>query len=431
MFLRDIQSGLTCSKVNNHVIRLGTNAKHNKKLNDLLTQIREDDDTLFLIVVDEAHYGTTIKSEFNKFFNDKDMSTRKNLIILQVSATPYSLVTKNSRIPASNRLDWFSEDEEENMYYGIKDFIAATENHVLNPVESNEQHGSLCFDEELEKIIQDEQIESSKLVNKLLGFKDKANKDAIWRVSRLKIILMQYIGSLVNRFKDIMQQRNDLSKFRLEKLIQDCSLTQKSSEIFCQIINTSEDYRISETGKMCLLRVLYTEDGIFVYDTLRKVRQLLGMENTFALIMDCDEKSKRSFGMAEFNRTETSFLERLQRWNSKSDFRACQYVDLHDLPTLLIVVEKGKMGITFPRSLSCYDLRLRYSSNAMVTRTSLEQDLGRVCQYKEHDNHIPEVSVYVSEILYKKIKTKRRRGITSLDPDYVPSNMRVIHSFWI
>ena len=433
MFLRDIQSGLTSSQVHNHVIRLGTNTKHNKKLNDLLTQIQEDDETLFLIVVDEAHYGTTIKSEFNKHFNDKDISTRKNLIILQVSATPYSLVTKNSRIPGSNRLDWFSEDDKENMYYGIKDFIAATENHVLNPVESNERQDSLCFDEELEKLVQNDQINYSRLVNKELGLKDKATKDAIWRFSRLKLILMQYIGSLINRFKNIIQDRNEFSKvstwakelyrLRLDQLIQDCSLTQKSSKIFCQIIHISEDNRILETGKMCLLRVLYTEDGIFVYDTLRKVRQLLGMESTFALIMDCDEKSKRSFGMAEFNRTETPFLERLQKWNSNSNFRARQYVDLQDLPTLLIVVEKGKMGITFPRSLSCYDLRLRYSSNAMVTRTSLEQDLGRVCQYKEHSNHVPEVSIYVSEILYKNIKTKRSRGITSLDPDYVPSNM--------
>lgn len=388
-FFKDIKSGMTRSQVQNHVIRLGTNAKktenstknnaRNKitlkmtesdKLHNLLNRIRCEDETLFLIVVDEAHWGTTLKSEFNQYFNVDDISTRKNVMILQVSATPYSLVTKNSRVPDSNKVDWFTREDNENMYYGIKDFIAATENHVPNPEEGSERLGSLCFDEELERLIDDDQLESRKLINKELGYnlKDKDTKNTVWRFSRLKIVLMQYIWSLVNRFCNIIQQQNDSShssillRKEIEKILKEFSLTQKSSELFEHIIQTSDNGKIMETGKMCLLRVMYKRDGIFVYNTLRKVRKLLGMENTFALIMDCDEKEKRCYGLAEFNNTETSFLKRLQKWNGDPNFRASQYVDLSDLPILLIVVQKGKMGITFPRTLSFYDLRLRYSS---------------------------------------------------------------------
>ena len=60
----------------------------------------------------------------------------------------------------------------------------------------------------------------------------------------------------------------------------------------------------------------------------------------------------------------------------------------------------------------------------MVTRTCLEQDLGRVCQYKTSASAVPDVHVYVSRVLYDTIKVKRqRRGIPSLDPDYKPDNM--------
>ena len=50
------------------------------------------------------------------------------------------------------------------------------------------------------------------------------------------------------------------------------------------------------------------------------------------------------------------------RWNSKPNFRPKNYTDLEYLPVILIVVEKGKMGITYPRNASIYDLRSRWVS---------------------------------------------------------------------
>lgn len=56
------------------------------------------------------------------------------------------------------------------------------------------------------------------------------------------------------------------------------------------------------------------------------------------------------------------------------------YEDLLDLPVILAVVEKGKMGITYPRSLRYYDLRMRYLEMYEVTRGALVQDFGRACR---------------------------------------------------
>ena len=92
VFLRHIQRNLSSSKVHNHVIRLGTKAKKTQpkknrtsagrrrltndtpkndtdKLELLVARIKEETETLFFIVVDEAHYGTTIGSDFNCHFN--------------------------------------------------------------------------------------------------------------------------------------------------------------------------------------------------------------------------------------------------------------------------------------------------------------------------------------------------------------------------
>ena len=54
------------------------------------------------------------------------MSKKNNVILLLVTATPYSLVTSDSRIPLSNRIDWFSNDDSNDMYYGIKDYLTTT-----------------------------------------------------------------------------------------------------------------------------------------------------------------------------------------------------------------------------------------------------------------------------------------------------------------
>ncbi|KAL3904300.1 MAG: hypothetical protein SGPRY_011339, partial [Prymnesium sp.] len=53
------------------------------------------------------------------------------------------------------------------------------------------------------------------------------------------------------------------------------------------------------------------------------------------------------------------------------------YEDLHNLPLLLIVTEKARMGDTFPHSLASLDLRMRTGG----TLTSFVQELGRMCRY--------------------------------------------------
>lgn len=59
-----------------------------------------------------------------------------------------------------------------------------------------------------------------------------------------------------------------------------------------------------------------------------------------------------------------------------------QYSDLHGVPCLLVLCEKGRMGDTFPQTFGCLDLRIRTSDN----HTTFIQEIGRLCQYPAVDS---------------------------------------------
>ena len=114
-FLVDIQSDLGCSRVEEHVIRNAAkeNQKGEKKgseaekMKNLKKRILEEKQTLFFVVHDEPHYAPLKNKPLGRLINDKAIRSAQNLVFLQVSATPYCLVTNNSRIHLKNQLDMY------------------------------------------------------------------------------------------------------------------------------------------------------------------------------------------------------------------------------------------------------------------------------------------------------------------------------------
>ena len=106
-------------------------------------------------------------------------------------------------------------------------------------------------------------------------------------------------------------------------------------------------------------RIMFGGDGILFTDTIRRVRDLLGLRDSFSVLLDIDK------GKAKTEMYEEQFLPRLRSWNYDT-FVPRTYQDLQDLPVILAVVEKGKMGITYPRSLRYYDLRMRLVAEGQV-----------------------------------------------------------------
>ena len=114
-FLQDIQPDLSSSKVEEHVIRNAAKGDHTEarsgseahKMNILKRRILEEKETFFFIVHDEAHYAPLKNSMVDCFINDEQIIAASNVILLQVSATPYCLVTQDSRIDPKNQIDMF------------------------------------------------------------------------------------------------------------------------------------------------------------------------------------------------------------------------------------------------------------------------------------------------------------------------------------
>jgi hypothetical protein len=78
------------------------------------------------VVHDEAHWQAT-EANKAKYINDPTVVSAANVLVLCVSATPYNLCTRNSRIPKEHVVAWMREDlDEASHYYGLRHYIDAT-----------------------------------------------------------------------------------------------------------------------------------------------------------------------------------------------------------------------------------------------------------------------------------------------------------------
>ena len=67
------------------------------KIEVLRGRIKKEQDTLFFIIQDEAHYAPVKHNMTDRLINSEGIISARNVVLLQVSATPYCLLTKNSR----------------------------------------------------------------------------------------------------------------------------------------------------------------------------------------------------------------------------------------------------------------------------------------------------------------------------------------------
>lgn len=80
-----------------------------------------------------------------------------------------------------------------------------------------------------------------------------------------------------------------------------------------------------------------------------------------------------------------------------------KYEDLAQLPCLIILCEKGRMGDTFPHNLRVLDMRLRTGG----TTQCFLQEIGRMCRYPKRDStDTIEFAVPISDEIMEAIKVK-------------------------
>ena len=93
------------------------------------------------------------------------------------------------------------------------------------------------------------------------------------------------------------------------------------------------------------------------------------------------------------------------------------YADLKGLPCLLILINNGRMGDTFPSSLIAMDDRSAYLKASDLTKNSylasFAQEKGRLCRYTQLDDNLP--FVYLGKGQYQSLENSLRKDCSYYD----------------
>ena len=157
-------------------------------------------------------------------------------------------------------------------------------------------------------------------------------------------------------------------------------------------------------------------------DALRKMKsgELQGHIVRIQQELDVTSKDQK---LNNLNASKSKLEQELRKIEGSELPEIGMYSGLADLPCILVLCEKGKMGDSFPQSLRFFDLRLRYANpdaNSPIYRASIEQDLERGFGYEQKGVSLyPRPLILVPVSCFEKLRQKRggRVGLFRFDPD--------------
>ena len=195
-----------------------------------------------------------------------------------------------------------------------------------------------------------------------------------------------------------------------------------------------------ELGKMKIVRAKSMETANQFFHTLRLARAISSLEECFEIIRDYGGIQIEK----QLMKSSSPFFVKLQPVNCQYKFDCCcseltlqhgrkkclnckhvhksitQYEDLENLACILILVDKGRMGDTFPHSFDCLDLRLNCDSSrefkegSPMYLSTVIQELGRMCRYakvSDEESRAQNVPyVLVGRKLYKKLEESLKKS---------------------
>lgn len=446
------QAGLSYDQSREYVMQLYSRESEGKEVMNVHSLEREsffqsvqaNKKILHFIIADECHWGISKNGAHAKLINSQNC---ENLFVLLVSATPFNVLSKTSRVHNDELhiVDWFSTAITSPPTTKTADVAPGWEYCRLSDYVANMG----------EAIRQDTRFE-----NLLASIADKGTHE----VSRTQLLLVEYIISFCwysvqfdyDDFclRDIKGDRIKQAKNQMESL--ERKLTAQFGDTNSLVLALHERKVVqtnwtgifkqkkttkSETDKVVesLLRSLkptYFED--IKADELfsRKVLSKIRMNGRLAVLFGDlhvvrlergefgDESQCLEAFKAAIRECRFSFLPimhtmsgtPLSKGIDPSFRKAAQYKgkdwnpakpvvfeDLEGLPGLMLVVDKARMGDTFPKNFTHLDLRAR--DPAKPNLSSLIQSLGRLCTYTEGKALLRKA--LVSETTWKILKGKR------------------------
>eukprot|EP01047_Picozoa_sp_COSAG01_P029643 COSAG01_NODE_2039_length_8573_cov_13.642672_1_plen_2500_part_00 len=372
-----------------------TSAANKSKFESIRTRVKNERRTLFAFIHDEVHWEATKTTANGKrgagaadrFMNDDELRLAHNAVHISISASPYNVVTKSSQIPAAHEIIW----DEADGYYGQELFTRADKFDTFTPGSMN------GTDDVYDKSCDDLQ-------------REHYGGGTVSQNARVHALVNSYVSALQKTLNDAE------GKFQRAMFSR---VTVHTEKIVADLVNMPLDTS-DASGIMVLLRQP-KRTGLQIANQLRKARKLYGLQSRFAVIVDIDQKGKPKptiFAELEKHSPDVLQLAQQRRHNRGQPplSHESTYEDLQDIPCILVVCEKGKMGDSFPSSLKYYDLRLRYS-NDPKSRAATIQDLGRAFGYRSEED--APIIVVGKGCMRKLQETRKKRppGLLTIDPD--------------
>ncbi|XP_029446967.1 GREB1-like protein isoform X3 [Rhinatrema bivittatum] len=366
------EAGAAYQRAEKYIVRLDSDIQ--AKFETFMKRVKQNPYTLFVLVHDNSHVdltsavsGSLSHGEPGHGLADRVINCREaleafNLIVLQVSSFPYTLLTQHSRIRSCNEVHWIQTLEEvgneEKLYFGLSEYSKSLQWGITSPL--------LRCDETFEK-----------MVNTLLE-----------RYPRLHSMVVRcYL--LIQQYSEALMALTTMASLRDHT-------TPETLSIMDDLI-TSPGKDKNGRGHMLVIRVPSVQLAMLSKERLQEVRDKLGLRYRFEIILGNPA--------SELN-VARHFVTRLKVWKGceQEDWNPRTYWDLEGLPCIVILTGKDPLGETFPRSLKYCDLRLIDSS--FLTRTALEQEVGLACSYVSRESiREPVAALDLSEKEQDKINT--------------------------
>ncbi|XP_063673992.1 GREB1-like protein isoform X2 [Bolinopsis microptera] len=303
------------------------------KFEKFLEKAEQTKNTLCILVHDDAHIQTN-DGTGQEWVNNKRVLLATNIIVVQVTATPYCLQSIASMVsmdlPLKNEVYWSSIPEQ---YCGLEFYKNGRDDVAQSPL--------IRADATFDRMV----------VKKMIS--DQQSKPVSCRVN---ILTRHYSAAMV-----CVCSVNFAESFT----------TTETMQVVHELIETPLK-NPSGHGVMVVLRIASEKLGRLAHERISLVRDSLGLTYRFAVILDTGRN---------FYDIDDYFLWRLRHCQEgrSDEWRPCRPEHLANLPCLVIRTGAIRSGDTFPCSMRYYDMRAFYT--VTQSRTILEQEIGNLYGY--------------------------------------------------
>ena len=335
-----------------NVIRINDKASvMQKKWKDFIHQAEKNPWVLHLVIHDECHWAAGEKQTSYRFMGfekekrdyhyQRNGTLLPNLFTVLISATPYNFFACDW-LQEKHMINWKTAQD----YKGLK---ALKDAHQIITTEcQNEAFLSHC---------------RPLLIN---GY----NKDFL-------LVLLDYMDALLN-----FQSGNSTStptRGNIKKCIRENKL------VVLRLGKAKNEIRQTSLAKAVLVAMIKSLNlNLEVWINSSKKVQVSNFIHKVN-----EEKALSQAQMRDPKITNKNFKDKMV------------FSDIENIPMIMIVIERGRMGDTFPQNCIAFDLRARYLKQANVKNfTSIIQDVGRAFGYGERPTLIlsREANIFLEKV---------------------------------